>query len=946
MKTINTLTDYNHFKEISMATLELLKPTGNLQEAIVITDDVTDIVFNFDPTSVIIEKVDNNLIINFEDDSSIILEEFYAVYNSDFMPSFLIDSQEVTGEDFFAALDDSLTPAAGPATGVATDGGRFYNTSTDTIADGVDSLGENLAGGSDYAVNSISTNSADSAQTLPLIVEVPPQIFILSPIDPQIAMSVQDSDALQNVPPTSFANFVDAISSSVSITGQPGVTLNDPVYSNFALTILNPNTDMVHAGEPITLEVDPSTNDVIGMAGGKEVFRVGLSADGEFSMNLSEVITHLDNQDNNLSSLKLPNNLLSASATISVTDSNGASSSQDITLDLGGNLTFIDNAPSITFPSSFTPKTQVADYNEIEKTFKFTEYFSQPEFNQSPDGNVQETDSHSITLEDTNASKTYTFENGTFTNFPKTGISTGIMFASEYGPREVVLYLYDQNGNMYVDNDNNPYLRGDVWDNLGSPIVTFTFTEAGVICKQFETFLNSDFDIKLNINQTVYAKDSDNSDVTILNSYDILLETPFNSNPIINSLTQDDLTIDPTTGNVEVRNEIASLAAGESKVVGAKFAYAEMEILENGSISASGTASVFKIVNENGIDYLYATSSKNDIYKVNLKTGESVYTKSESSLDSIFDGNGEWNNSPIGPHDDHLSLTIKHADGTKEIVQISTTFYSSVVDFGDDRNPTDPDALEDLGAPLKLINISDNISATGYYTEGADGGSEVQNWSEWMGNDVLVGDKTASGAGNDNIESGIGNDIIFGDAVNADYLLEETGFSDYLSNNSIVLENGDSFEILNNYLEYQNNENPWQANDLREFIRDNYENLSTSATGGGDDIIRGGAGEDILIGGTGSDIFVWETEDFTNGTDHVLNVEAGDILDLAAFLNDDDILPGIIFHTDSIEFQLENMQTGETQIINVTTHNNYVANDMDLMDQFLNDNLDGMIIFR
>ncbi len=137
-----------------MATLNLLKPSIGAQTVLTVSDQLTDYTFDFDLFDAIIEKIDDNLVISFDaDGSSIVLEDFYAVYNAEFMPNFVLDGELVSGEDFFNAMDPNLMPAAGPAAAeVAQDTNGVYSTGGRELDGGVDALG-GKDGGSAYDVD-------------------------------------------------------------------------------------------------------------------------------------------------------------------------------------------------------------------------------------------------------------------------------------------------------------------------------------------------------------------------------------------------------------------------------------------------------------------------------------------------------------------------------------------------------------------------------------------------------------------------------------------------------------------------------------------------------------------------------------------------------------------------------------------------------------------------
>ncbi len=136
-----------------MTTLTIAKSLQNTP--ILITEEATELSFDFNLADALFERVEDDMVVSLDDGTSIVLEDFYAIYSSEFLPDFQFLDSEVTGEEFFAALDPNLMPAAGPAaTAVATGGGRFYVDGEYGTADGIDSLGDDgIGGGSEYTRN-------------------------------------------------------------------------------------------------------------------------------------------------------------------------------------------------------------------------------------------------------------------------------------------------------------------------------------------------------------------------------------------------------------------------------------------------------------------------------------------------------------------------------------------------------------------------------------------------------------------------------------------------------------------------------------------------------------------------------------------------------------------------------------------------------------------------
>ncbi len=100
-----------------MATLNLSKPLEKNQQVIKLSEEISEISFEFDISNALFERKGNNLIIFLDDEeTSIILEDFYLLYSANSpsdLPNFWIDGELALGIDFFMALDPSLLPPPG-----------------------------------------------------------------------------------------------------------------------------------------------------------------------------------------------------------------------------------------------------------------------------------------------------------------------------------------------------------------------------------------------------------------------------------------------------------------------------------------------------------------------------------------------------------------------------------------------------------------------------------------------------------------------------------------------------------------------------------------------------------------------------------------------------------------------------------------------------------------
>ena len=124
-----------------MADIRLAKPTAGTTQTVPSAPDGR-FIFDFPADAATLTRNGDDLVLSFEDGSSIRLQGFYTTYSKEEMPSFQVEGVEISGEDFFAALGEDLMPAAGPAAGSsASRGGRYNEYGGSDLLDGIDHLG-------------------------------------------------------------------------------------------------------------------------------------------------------------------------------------------------------------------------------------------------------------------------------------------------------------------------------------------------------------------------------------------------------------------------------------------------------------------------------------------------------------------------------------------------------------------------------------------------------------------------------------------------------------------------------------------------------------------------------------------------------------------------------------------------------------------------------------
>ncbi|MFT4302829.1 MAG: VCBS domain-containing protein, partial [Desulfovibrio sp.] len=125
-----------------MADIKLSRPSAGQHIAVPSAPDAR-IVLDFSADQVSIDRPEgsNSLFFNFDDGSSLELQNFYAAYTKEEMPEFQIDGQMIAGADFFQAFGPDLAPAAGPAAS-AERGARYSDYASMNLAEGTWHLNE------------------------------------------------------------------------------------------------------------------------------------------------------------------------------------------------------------------------------------------------------------------------------------------------------------------------------------------------------------------------------------------------------------------------------------------------------------------------------------------------------------------------------------------------------------------------------------------------------------------------------------------------------------------------------------------------------------------------------------------------------------------------------------------------------------------------------------
>ncbi len=128
--------------------LVLRKPSEEQQITTTPPKDAV-LVLDFDISGVTLTRVNahgrshdegSSLLFTFNDDSKLLLTDFYTAYTKDNMPIFMVEGTLIDGADFFAALDEELMPAAGSGSDATGSGSVVGFLSTLIYDSGVSSL--------------------------------------------------------------------------------------------------------------------------------------------------------------------------------------------------------------------------------------------------------------------------------------------------------------------------------------------------------------------------------------------------------------------------------------------------------------------------------------------------------------------------------------------------------------------------------------------------------------------------------------------------------------------------------------------------------------------------------------------------------------------------------------------------------------------------------------
>ncbi|AUZ74603.1 DUF5801 repeats-in-toxin domain-containing protein [Aeromonas sp. ASNIH4] len=175
-----------------------------------------------------------------------------------------------------------------------------------------------------------------------------PSVTINAVVDGGITLTTQDAQTIGSASDTATGSFAAAfLAAAVPSYGAdgPGTT----TVSDYSLSVTDSNSGLTSNGLAITLTKVGS--DIVGSTTAGEVFRISVASNGTVTLTQSAELDHLpedvdNSNDNNL--ISLANGKVLLSATVTVVDGDNDTATGTVSADLGGNISFEDDVPSVT----------------------------------------------------------------------------------------------------------------------------------------------------------------------------------------------------------------------------------------------------------------------------------------------------------------------------------------------------------------------------------------------------------------------------------------------------------------------------------------------------------------------------------------------------------------------------------------------------------------------
>jgi large repetitive protein len=161
-------------------------------------------------------------------------------------------------------------------------------------------------------------------------------------VDPgTISLATSDAEIVDSASAGFAAPFAAAVTADYGADG-PGSLVID----NYTLTVTNANSGLTSGGTAIMLSVN-AAGAVEGRADGELVFTIAVDEAGTVTLTQHGPIDHGAPGSETDQEIGLPTGAISLSATATVTDADGDTASETLSIDLGGRIVFGDDVPTI-----------------------------------------------------------------------------------------------------------------------------------------------------------------------------------------------------------------------------------------------------------------------------------------------------------------------------------------------------------------------------------------------------------------------------------------------------------------------------------------------------------------------------------------------------------------------------------------------------------------------
>ncbi|UTW13609.1 retention module-containing protein [Marinobacterium rhizophilum] len=242
---------------------------------------------------------------------------------------------------------------------VNSDGTYIYTLTAPVTSDPATDDGPNVELGADsfnFTVTDANGNTGQGTIYINIVDDVPSVTIGITGEGGEAAVVLQTDDALTDGDPTdddvavSSAAF-GGIFAATPIYGADGAGSTVVSYS-LALAAGVSNGDdsgLNSGGVDITLAL--VGGEIVGSAGGTPVFTISVDGDGVVTLTQSEAIDHIEGGAFD-DVIALANGLVELTATATTTDSDGDTATDSASVDLGGNISFVDDEPSVTITAT------------------------------------------------------------------------------------------------------------------------------------------------------------------------------------------------------------------------------------------------------------------------------------------------------------------------------------------------------------------------------------------------------------------------------------------------------------------------------------------------------------------------------------------------------------------------------------------------------------------